>query len=280
MPREDRLSRREFVKAAIVAYCSLAGLGLRLRPAYIETRQTTIGWSQGGRPLIIYRHGNGPMNLFILGGQHGAPEANTTELARMLRSYLLRNPEEIPPNVTVYVMPEGNPDGLATGSRQYMSGVDPNRNWANPDWQSNAYDSNGQYSLGLGGPAPFSEPETVALGNWLRAVHPHFTINYHSAGGFMFGGGEALAGELAGLYSQASGYPRPTAGGGGGSPSGGSRLGYRVTGHLNGWQRTLGMGGCLVELTSPYDPEYHRNLAGIQAVIARLGMEADPKPTN
>ena len=39
-------------------------------------------------------------------------------------------------------MPVANPDGLADGSRQFLSGVDPNRNWGGSDWRSDAFDSN------------------------------------------------------------------------------------------------------------------------------------------
>src|SRR3990172_13394184 len=261
------ISRRSFLQCMLVALAASAGLGFRARPAQAEADASVIGWSQLGGPLTVHRYGGGPLRLFILGGQHGGPEANTTHLAQMLMAHLTENPGEIPPNVTVDIMPQGNPDGLLTGSRQYLSGVDPNRNWATPDWQSDAYDSYGRYTPGLGGPSPFSEPETVALGNWLWSVWPHYTINYNSAGGFMFGGGEGLAGELSDVYSEASGYPRPTGGGtGGGSP-----LGYRATGNMNGWARSVGMGGCLIELASATDPELDRNLAGLRAVLARLG---------
>ncbi len=272
------VSRRFFLRYLILFVGAVAGLGLKapLQPK-VEERTSIIGWSQGGRPLTVHRYGQGPLRTFILGGQHGAPEANTTELAHLLMDHLAGKPSEIPLNVTVYVMPEGNPDGLATGSRLYMSGVDPNRNWPSPDWGSDAYDSNGSYRLGLGGPEPFSEQETVALANWLWRIRPYFTINYHSAGGFMFGGGDGLAGELAELYAQASGYPRPTAGGGAGSFR--SPLGYRATGHMNGWQRSVGMGGCLIELTSPYSPELGRNLAGVRAVLTRLGSEGKSRLT-
>ena len=265
------MSRRAFLRYLALSFGAAAGMGLRapLQPRIeVEERTLNMGTSQGGRPLIVYRYGYGSLRLFILGGQHGGPEANTTRLAGMLREYFYEKPSEIPPSVTIYVMPEGNPDGLAMGSRLYMSGVDPNRNWAGPDWQSDAYDSNGLFRPGLGGPQPFSEPETTALADWLLRARPHFTINYHSAGGFMFGGGEGLAGELAGLYAQASGYPRPTGGGGAGSFR--SPLTYRATGHMNGWQRTVGMGGCLIELTTPHDPEFNRNFAGVRAVLERL----------
>lgn len=267
----QHISRRLFLQGMVVALSATSGLGLKPRPAQAEGNASVIGWSQWGQPLTVYRLGEGPLRLFILGGQHGGPEANTTELANMLLAHLSENHREIPANVSVYIMPEGNPDGLLLGSRQYVSGVDPNRNWGGPDWQSDAYDSNGRYRYGLGGSAPFSEQETAALGHWLWSVWPYFTINYHSAGGFMFGGGEGLHGELAELYTQASGYPRS----GGAAPggSGGSRLGYRATGNMNGWARSVGMGGSLIELTSPYDPEFERNLEGVRAVLWRLGVE-------
>lgn len=248
------------------ASIATAALARGPRPAAAEPAGV-IAQSQRGLPLTVHRFGSGPRKLFILGGQHGGPEANTTELARRLMDHLAGTAGAVPANLSVFVLPEGNPDGLVAGSRQYASGVDPNRNWRTLDWQSDAYDSNGQLRPGLGGPEPFSEPETAGLGNWLWQTWPYYLINYHSAGGFMFGSGEGLVGELSDLYAQASGYPRPT-GGGGRSP-----LTYRATGNLNGWARSVGMGGCLIELTSPHDPEFERNLAGVQAVVARLAQE-------
>ena len=84
-------------------------------------------------------------------------------------------------------MPVANPDGLAAGSRQFPSGVDPNRNWGGGDWRADAYDSNAVFRVGLGGSEPFSEPETRALADWVLANRPALVVNYHSAGGFMFG---------------------------------------------------------------------------------------------
>lgn len=262
------VSRRDFLHRSAGIAAAASSLALWPRSvAAAEPTSAAIGQSQQGRALAVHRFGNGPRKLFVLGGQHGGLEANTTELARRLMDHLAGATDAIPRNVSVFVLPEGNPDGLASGSRQYASGVDPNRNWRTLDWQSDAYDSNGRLRPGLGGPEPFSEPETSALGHWLWQAWPDYIINYHSAGGFMFGSGEGLVGELSDLYAQASGYPRPT-GGGGRSP-----LTYRATGNLNGWARSVGMGGCLIELTTPGDPEFERNLAGVQAVLARLAEE-------
>lgn len=232
-------------------------------PAWASTESTIIGESQRGRPLVVHHLGSGAIPVFILGAQHGGPEANTAQLVRLLLPHFEANSHEIPSNVRLDVMPEGNPDGLAAGSRQFASGVDPNRNWGGPDWNGDAADSNGIFRNGLGGAEPFSEPETQALRHYLLATRPAFVVNYHSRGGFMLGGRGGTVGALADAYAAASGYHRPT-------PGVGSVLGYRATGSMNVWMGTEGLGGILVELTSDRDPELARNLAGIRAVLAGL----------
>ena len=267
----NRLPRRSFLKGALATLAAAAALGFSGLPVRAYRYVTVIGRSQLGQPLLVFHYGEGPVELFILGGHHGGPEYNTTRLTRLLMEHLAVHPEAIPPNVRVSAMPEGNPDGLLLGTRQYASGVDPNRNWDGSNWSSDAYDSNGQHRVGLGGPEPMSEPETQALAGWLLETRPIYIINYHSTGGFMYGGGEGLAGELSTGYAEASGYYRPTRGGN----SGGGRrspLSYRATGHLNGWSRSQGLDGCLIELGSPSEPEFERNLAGLQTVLARLAL--------
>ena len=111
-----------------------AGL-LLARPAFAEPRETTIGISQSGLPLVVYELGEGQQRVLVLGGQHGGPEANTVELAGGLLDYFAENPDALPDGVELDVLPIANPDGLAAGSRQFASGVDPNRNWGGSDWQ-------------------------------------------------------------------------------------------------------------------------------------------------
>jgi hypothetical protein len=36
------------------------------------------------------------------------------------------------------------------------------------------------------------------------------------------------------------------------------------------WQREVGLNGLFIELTTPYDPEVERNLAGLQSAIKLL----------
>src|ERR1700730_1543530 len=164
------------LRVARAVLCGLAVAQLAVQSAYAEPRLTTMGTSQDGSPLILYALGDGPQRVLVLGGQHGGPEANTVELAGGLLEYFADNPEQLPKTIELDILPVANPDGLAAGSRQFSSGVDPNRNWGGSDWQPDAYDSNAIYRDGLGGPEPFSEPETQALAGWVLANKPAFIV--------------------------------------------------------------------------------------------------------
>jgi hypothetical protein len=241
---------------------------------HAEAVSFSIGSSQGGEPLLMYHLGSGAKHVLILGGQHGGPERNTVELTDALLDYFTANLEDIPAGIELDILPRANPDGLAIGSRQFLSGVDPNRNWGGPDWQADAYDSNAQFRVGLGGAEPFSEQETRELADWVLAVRPALVINYHSAGGFMFGPRDGFAGELATSYADTSGYAWPGGGGaGGGAPS---PLGYRASGSMNVWLRDTGIPAILVELSTPWYPEIDRNLAAVKAVLRQLADAPSP----
>jgi predicted deacylase len=256
-----------WVSVALLAPLGVAVLGAATAaPAFAETRSTVIGTSQAGAPLVLYALGDGPKRVLILGGQHGGPEANTVELAGGLLEYFDSNPAELPSGIELDVLPVANPDGLGAGSRQFASGVDPNRNWGGSDWKADAFDSNAVFRVGLGGPEPFSEPETQALANWVLANRPAFIVNYHSAGGFMFGSRDGPAGDLSTAYAQASSYWWPQPGVGGQR----SPLGYQASGSMNSWLREAGIPGILIELTTPRGTEIERNLAGLKAALAVL----------
>jgi hypothetical protein len=244
----------------------LVALLVLARPAFAEPRSGSIGISQGGAPLVLYALGDGPKRVLILGGQHGGPEANTVELVGGLLDYFDANPQEVPPGIELDILPVANPDGLVDGRRQFLSGVDPNRNWGGNDWRSDAFVSNAVFRAGLGGPEPFSEQETRALADWILANRPAFIINYHSAGGFMFGARDGPAGELATAYAMASGYAWPAPGVGGQR----SPLPYAVSGSMNVWLREVGIPAILVELSTPRSTEIERNLAGLKAALEVL----------
>src|SRR5438874_3301820 len=252
------------MSAARAVLFGLAAALLAVQSAFAEPRTSSIGTSQDGSPLMLYVLGEGSKRVLILGGQHGGPEANTVELVGGLLEYFSANPAEVPSGIELDVLPVANPDGLAAGSRQFASGVDPNRNWGGNDWRSDAFDSNAVFHEGLGGPEPFSERETRALADWVLANRPAFIVNYHSAGGFMFGAREGTAGDLVNAYAEASGYYWPAPGGGGGQRS---PLSYSASGSMNSWLREQGVPAILVELSTPRGTEIERNLAGLTAVL-------------
>jgi predicted deacylase len=236
------------------------------QPVRAETRSSVIGTSQNGVPLMLYALGQGSKRVLLIGGQHGGPEANTVELVNGLLEYFDGNPQELPAGIELDILPIANPDGLAAGSRQFADGVDPDRNWGGADWRTDAFDSNAVFRLGLGGPEPFSAPETQALANWVLVTRPDFIVNYHSAGGFMFGGRDGLAGELSSVYADISGYAWPQPGVNGQR----SPLPYQASGSMNVWLRDTGIAAILVELSTPRSVEIERNLAALKAVLGVL----------
>jgi hypothetical protein len=248
----------------------LLALVVSTQAAFAEPRSNTIGMSQLGSPLIVYGLGDGAKRVLILGGQHGGPEENTVELANGLLDYYVANPQQVPTSIELDFLPIANPDGLAAGSRQFASGVDPNRNWGGSDWKADAFDSNAVFRVGLGGPEPFSEQETRALADWILANRPAFIVNYHSAGGFMFGSHDGTAGDLSSAYADSSGYSWPSPGSPGGVRS---PLPYTASGSMNVWLRETGIPAILVELSTPRGTEIERNLAGVQSVLARLAAD-------
>jgi zinc carboxypeptidase len=251
---------------ASAVLCALVLVGGTVQSGFAEPRSSVIGTSQNGTPLTLYQLGNGPKRVLLIGGQHGGPEANTVELVGALLDYFDDNPDEVPSSIELDVLPIANPDGLSAGSRQFADGVDPDRNWGGADWRMDAFDSNAVFRQGLGGPEPFSEPETQALANWVLANQPRFIVNYHSAGGFMFGGRDGISGELSSIYAETSGYSWPQPGVNGQR----SPLPYQATGSMNVWLRDSGIPAILVELTTPRSVEIERNLAAVKAVLADL----------
>ncbi len=144
----------------------------------------TIGQSVEGQPIEGRRFGYGARAVVIVGAIHGN-ERNTEVLVRRVEEHFAASLHLLPPDVSLYLLPALNPDGLREGSRYNAHGVDLNRNWASDDWTADATDPSGTRT-GLGGTHPFSEPETAAMAEWLLALRdqseaPVTVLFYHSA---------------------------------------------------------------------------------------------------
>jgi hypothetical protein len=144
-----------------------------------------VGRSVEGRAMQAVRIGRGSRLLVVASGTHGT-ESNTTYLAEQLSALFARSVSALPEGVAVYLLPEINPDGLAEGRRLNARDVDLNRNWETADWRGDTYGPDGMYLPEGGGTAPFSEPETAALAEWLLSLKDEASggmvvLFYHSS---------------------------------------------------------------------------------------------------
>ena len=83
--------------------------------AEVELPWTPIGFSQGGQPLVLRHFGDAKNRVLILGGQHGAPEANTIRLVEQLTEHFVSTPGEVPGTIGLDILAITNPDGTAAG---------------------------------------------------------------------------------------------------------------------------------------------------------------------
>jgi len=216
-----------------------------------------IGISVAGRPLQVYKFGNGPIEKMIVAGIHGGYEWNTIVLADELIEYLENHPEIVPPEQTLYILRAFNPDGYARstgfGGRANENNVDLNRNFPSywqAEWpRAGCWD----YIPITGGTAPASEPETRALMAFIKAHDFQAFISYHSAALGIFPGGQPLdpgSLSLAESIAAVSDYPYPPI-----------EAGCAYTGQLIDWVSDQGIPAVDIELTNHQDSDFAENLA-------------------
>ena len=226
-----------------------------------------LGESWQGRPIVGQWFGDGHQKVVLVGNIHGGTEQNTHRLALEMIAHFEEHLEEVPPSVTLWIIPTANPDGLADGTRRNAHGVDLNRNADNDsdsckenDWVSDTHTTEGIIEGG-GGPFPFSEVETRLLRDFLADAR--VAIFYHSIAGMIFVTSCAdhrPSAELARRLSDATGYPFSEEG----------WAFYPVTGAMVDYLAHQGVAAVEVELTTKVDTEFDRNLAGLTAVMESL----------
>src|SRR3989344_3588070 len=74
--------------------------------------ETVIGKSVEGRDITAYHYGTGDKEILFIGCIHGGYSWNTALVAYELMDYLEKNPNAVPDNIKVTVVPVLNPDGL------------------------------------------------------------------------------------------------------------------------------------------------------------------------
>lgn len=237
-----------------------------------------IGRSVLGRKIEAYTYGQGETHLMFVGGIHGGYEWNSSLLAYNLMDYLEANPDFLPKNLTVTIIPSANPDGLfkvvgkegrfsvedvSTDQQVLASGrlnvnkVDLNRNF-DCKWQTN---STWRDQAVSGGTEVFSEPEVVALRDFVLKQRIAGAIFWHSQANAVYAS-ECERGiltktlELMNAYAKASGYKAVE-----------SFDSYSVTGDAEGWLASLSIPAITVELENHEDIDWEQNLAGVKAIF-------------
>ncbi len=258
-------------RAAVITLPHSFGFG----PPPDGSRAEVIGRSVEGREIKSYRIGTGPKAVILFGGIHGGYEWNTVTLSEQLLEYFRASPNTVPDDVSLYILPNTNPDGVkkvtdgaaldevdltdanTTPGRFNANGVDLNRNFDH-NWEPTARWFDIEVDAGT---EPFSEPETRALRDFILRHDPELVIAYHSAANGIYPGGHFdgydLAREPGNVYSEASGYPMPY----------GPIIGYPVTGDASNYLATEDIPAITVELATHEDPEFQQNLAGVLAVL-------------
>jgi len=215
-----------------------------------------IGESVDGRPIEVYRFGTGPRKLLIIGGIHGGYEWNTINLTEQLISLIRGRPEWIPDDVTLFIIRSLNPDGEARAQgihgRTNENGVDLNRNFP-AQWKLEwPIDGCWRYLPVTGGPYPASEPETLAVMQFMIDEDISALINYHSAALGIFPGGQppdAASVSLAEAVAAVSDYAYPPI-----------DTGCVFTGQLIDWASMQGIAAIDIELANHRDSDLQVNI--------------------
>lgn len=239
--------------------------------------QSVLGASVEGRAIESYTFGDGPTDLLFVGGVHGGYEWNSTLLAYEFIDYFTENPEEVPENTTLHIIPSANPDGLfavtqkegrftsadvtvditdGTG-RFNANGVDLNRNF-DCKW---APESTWRGQTVSAGTEVFSEPEARVLRDYVINIMPDAAVFWHSVANNVYASeceGGILPDTLTimDLYARAGGYGAIE-----------KFDAYPITGDVEGWLASINIPAITVELETRNTTEWSRNLSGVKALL-------------
>lgn len=244
----------------------------------VDETKTVIGSSVTGNSITAYHYGTGDTEVLFVGGMHGGYSWNTALLAYELMEYLEKNPSAVPENVKVTVIPVLNPDGLikvtgttgmfeksdvATDQKLIVEGrfnantVDLNRNF-DCEWNTTGTWQNKTVS---GGSKVFSEPESIAIRNYVLKNRPDAAVVWYSAAGGVYSsncrnGVLPVTTEMTNIYAKASGYPAYK-----------DFNYYEITGDMVNWLAKEKIPAISVLLTNHTDTEWNKNKAGIEAIL-------------
>ncbi len=247
--------------------------------ANAEPSEMVIGKSVEGRDIVAYNFGTGDTQVLFIGGIHGGYSWVAADVAFKAIDYFKENPSVIPANVKVTVIPNLNPDGLfdavnkegrfvkadvttsqtaLVASRFNANKVDLSRNFdcnwkATGTWQTKAVS---------GGTAAFSEPESLAIKNYVEAHNISAAVVWYSSAGGVYASscGSGILPEtktITDIYANASGYTAHQ-----------TFDAYTTTGDIVNWLAKANVPAISVLLKTHTSADWSENKKGIDALLS------------
>lgn len=156
-----------------------------------NTNPSVLATLPSGHNIDLYHFGPDKVDVLIIGSIHGSYEISTKMFVDSMIAELQNGSFTIPNNLGVSLIPCMNPVGCAGepgnwAGRFNSNDVDLNRNWGTL-WEPTAIMLDGVTPLNPG-TGPFSEPENVAIKEYIERVRPRLTVFYHCCidPGFIF----------------------------------------------------------------------------------------------
>ncbi len=225
-----------------------------------------FGRSVRGQTLEMERFGAGNRTIVFIGGVHSGFAPASVSVADNLRRHLRDDLAAISAELTIYVVSNLNVDSPRSvgnlAGRLNANGVDLNRNW-DCDWSPNPR-FRGDPIPGAGGSEPFSEPEALALAQFLLEVEPdavvvwgaRFPDGFVSPGACVSGSRSSVP--LALAYARGAGYDVDDYE---------TETGQIIHGDLTNWLDAQGIPAISVLLPDYTDADWQANLRGILQVL-------------
>lgn len=161
----------------------------------LSSDRVGLGFSAGGRPIIAERSGTpGGRRVLVIGVIHGDEDAGVA-IVDDLRQ------RSVPDGVELWLVESMNPDGQANDVRSNDHGVDLNRNFPYK-WGPIGAPGDSQYA----GTGPASEPETMAMTNFMAQLRPDITIWYHQDL-YVVSPAQGREGRVRARYAELTGLP-------------------------------------------------------------------------
>lgn len=219
-----------------------------------------IGNSVQGRAIYAYSFGSGPSTILFTGGIHGS-ELSAQQTMQAWVAHLQAYGDIVPAGKRVVIVPNTNPDGIASGTRYNSRNVNLGRNFPTVNWSASIETASGTLPTG-GGTSPGSEPEAAALIALTRQLRPRLEVSFHAQGRLVGANkfGDSVA--IGNVYASTVGYQTMFY-------NAEAVMGYPMTGEYEDWMgEEMGIPAILIELPSASGSYLNAQLPALKKILA------------